>query len=108
MANIQDVIREFYPAFLEKYRPSDVQAKAALHILNCKTVLQFAQSVGILLSTITPVVTVIAQCVRVLISWFGWTREIRMLSILLISMLYLLFPSNFMPLLDVTKNYSII
>ena len=34
---VQDIFRQFYPAYLEKYTPSPVQAKAAQNILNCKT-----------------------------------------------------------------------
>ncbi len=34
---MQDVLRQFYPAFLDAYEPNPQQAKAAYHILNCKT-----------------------------------------------------------------------
>ncbi|MCI9101550.1 MAG: hypothetical protein HFH58_17350 [Lachnospiraceae bacterium] len=34
---VQDVLRKFYPGYLEKYTPGARQAKAANHILNCKT-----------------------------------------------------------------------
>ena len=34
---IQDVLRQFYPKYLEVYTPNGCQAKAAHHILNCKT-----------------------------------------------------------------------
>ena len=34
---MQDVLRRFYPGYLEKYTPSAQQAKTANHILNCKT-----------------------------------------------------------------------
>ena len=34
---VQDVLRQFYPGYLEKYIPNARQAKAAVHILNCKT-----------------------------------------------------------------------
>lgn len=35
--NIQDIFNRFYPDYLETYTPSAQQAKAALHIINCKT-----------------------------------------------------------------------
>ena len=34
---VQDIFRRFYPAYLDKYSPSPVQAKAAHNIMNCKT-----------------------------------------------------------------------
>ena len=34
---VQDVLRQFYPGYLERYTPGAGQAKAAAHILNCKT-----------------------------------------------------------------------
>ena len=34
---IQEIFYRFYPAYLEKYAPSTVQAKAARNIMNCKT-----------------------------------------------------------------------
>ncbi len=34
---VQDIFHRFYPAYLEKYSPSPVQAKAATCIMNCKT-----------------------------------------------------------------------
>ena len=34
---VQDVLRQFYPGYLEKYTPNAGQAKAAVHILNCRT-----------------------------------------------------------------------
>ncbi|MCI8508315.1 MAG: transposase, partial [Lachnospiraceae bacterium] len=34
---VQDVLRKFYPGYLEKYTPNARQAKSAVHILNCKT-----------------------------------------------------------------------
>ena len=34
---IQDILRRFYPIYLEKYTPNARQAKVAVHILNCKT-----------------------------------------------------------------------
>ncbi len=34
---VQDVLRQFYPRYLEKYNPNARQAKTAAHILNCKT-----------------------------------------------------------------------
>lgn len=34
---IQDVLRQFYPGFLDVYTPNAGQAKTAHHILNCKT-----------------------------------------------------------------------
>lgn len=34
---IQDVLRQFYPKYLEAYSPDARQAKTANHILNCKT-----------------------------------------------------------------------
>lgn len=34
---IQDVLRQFYSRYLEKYTPGVRQAKTAVHILNCKT-----------------------------------------------------------------------
>ncbi|EOS79547.1 hypothetical protein C817_02654 [Dorea sp. 5-2] len=34
---VQDVLRQFYPRYLEKYNPNARQAKTAVHILNCKT-----------------------------------------------------------------------
>ena len=34
---IQDVFHRFYPAYLDRYSPSPVQAKAARSIMNCKT-----------------------------------------------------------------------
>jgi len=34
---IQDVLRRFYPKYLDIYVPNDRQAKAAHHIINCKT-----------------------------------------------------------------------
>ena len=34
---MQDVLQRFYPRYLEKHTPSAQQAKAANHILNCKT-----------------------------------------------------------------------
>ena len=34
---VQDVPRQFYPRYLEKYNPNARQAKTAAHILNCKT-----------------------------------------------------------------------
>ena len=33
---VQDVLRQFYPRYLEKYNPNARQAKTAAHILNCK------------------------------------------------------------------------
>ena len=40
MANrptVQDVLRQFYPRYLEKYTSNDRQAKKAVHTLNRKT-----------------------------------------------------------------------
>ena len=34
---VQDIFHRFYPAYLDKYSPSPVQAKAARNIMNCKT-----------------------------------------------------------------------
>ena len=34
---MQDVLRQFYPKYLESYTPAANQAKAVYHILNCKT-----------------------------------------------------------------------
>lgn len=34
---VQDIFRQFYPAYLEKHSPSAEQAKAARNIINCKT-----------------------------------------------------------------------
>ena len=34
---MQDVLRQFYPKYLESYTPAANQAKAVHHILNCKT-----------------------------------------------------------------------
>lgn len=34
---IQDIFHRFYPAYLEKYTPSAIQAKTANNIINCKT-----------------------------------------------------------------------
>lgn len=34
---VQDVLRQFYPAYLDTYTPNPQQARAAYHILNCKT-----------------------------------------------------------------------
>ena len=34
---VQDIFRHFYPAYLEKYTPSPIQAKTAKNIMNCKT-----------------------------------------------------------------------
>ncbi len=34
---IQDVLRQFYPEYLEAYAPNARRAKTAIHILNCKT-----------------------------------------------------------------------
>ena len=34
---VQDILRRFYPEYLEKYTPNARQAKAAVHILNCRT-----------------------------------------------------------------------
>ena len=34
---VQDVLRQFYPGYLERYTPGAGRAKAAAHILNCKT-----------------------------------------------------------------------
>ncbi len=34
---VQDILRRFYPKYLEEYTPNARQAKAAVHILNCKT-----------------------------------------------------------------------
>lgn len=34
---MQDVLRQFYPVYLEIYTPNSQQAKAVYHILNCKT-----------------------------------------------------------------------
>lgn len=35
--SIQDIFHRFYPAYLEKYTPSVMQAKTARNIINCKT-----------------------------------------------------------------------
>ena len=34
---VQDIFHRFYPAYLDQYSPSPVQAKAAHNIMNCKT-----------------------------------------------------------------------
>lgn len=34
---VQDVLRRFYPKYMENYTPNARQAKTANHILNCKT-----------------------------------------------------------------------
>lgn len=34
---MQDVLRQFYPEYLDVYTPNDRQAKAVRHIMNCKT-----------------------------------------------------------------------
>ena len=34
---MQDVLRKFYPKYLEMHTPNEHQAKAVRHILNCKT-----------------------------------------------------------------------
>ena len=34
---MQDVLRQFYPKYLEVYTPNERQAKAVRHIMNCKT-----------------------------------------------------------------------
>ncbi len=34
---VQDIFRRFYPAYLDRYSPSPVQAKTARNIMNCKT-----------------------------------------------------------------------
>lgn len=34
---VQDIFHRFYPAYLDKYSPSPIQAKAARNIMNCKT-----------------------------------------------------------------------
>lgn len=34
---MQDVLRHFYPQYLDSYTPTGCQAKAVRHILNCKT-----------------------------------------------------------------------
>ena len=34
---MQDVLRQFYPKYLESYTPAANQATAVHHILNCKT-----------------------------------------------------------------------
>ena len=34
---VQDIFHRFYPAYLDRYSPSSVQAKAARNIMNCKT-----------------------------------------------------------------------
>ena len=34
---MQDVLRQFYPEYLEVYIPNERQAKAVRHIMNCKT-----------------------------------------------------------------------
>ena len=33
---MQDVLRQFYPKYLESYTPAATQATAVHHILNCK------------------------------------------------------------------------
>lgn len=35
--SVQDIFHHFYPAYLEKYTPSVMQAKTARNIINCKT-----------------------------------------------------------------------
>ena len=35
--SVQDIFHRFYPAYLEKYTPSVMQAKTARNIINCKT-----------------------------------------------------------------------
>jgi hypothetical protein len=37
MSTIQEIFRKFYPMYVEKYRPSKGQAKAARAIMNCRT-----------------------------------------------------------------------
>ena len=34
---VQDIFHRFYPAYLDQYSPSPVQAKVAHNIMNCKT-----------------------------------------------------------------------
>lgn len=34
---VQDIFHRFYPAYLDQYSPSPVQAKIAHNIMNCKT-----------------------------------------------------------------------
>lgn len=34
---MQDVLEHFYPKYLDSYTPTECQAKAVRHILNCKT-----------------------------------------------------------------------
>lgn len=34
---MQDVLRQFYPEYLERYTPTQQQAKAVRHIMNCRT-----------------------------------------------------------------------
>ena len=33
---MQDVLRQFYPEYLDVYTPNDRQAKTVRHIMNCK------------------------------------------------------------------------
>ena len=34
---MQEVLRHFYPKYLDSYTPTECQAKTVHHILNCKT-----------------------------------------------------------------------
>ena len=39
---MQDVLRQFYPEYLDVYTPNDRQAKTVHHIMNCETFAPYA------------------------------------------------------------------
>ena len=93
---VQDIFHHFYPAYLDQYSPSPVQAKVAHNIMNCKTVpmVQMYVYVRIVASyrfITIPAVTVAAPCVRLFRKKCGWMHAERMSLMLLISIWFLRF-----------------
>lgn len=87
---VQDIFHRFYPAYLDQYSPSPVQAKVAHNIMNCKTGAYGAnvcvcEDCGFVQIHYIPAVTVAAQCVRLFRKKCGWMHAERMSLMLLIS-----------------------